>query len=245
MTASQIQAPLVAPCVQIGSGSIARLARVPVTIDAILVADAPDAWRSAGFTVDSDDVCRIGDVRVRLLGAVGHGAEGNTRGIVGWCLRDMPPDADLDDGMDGLPTSPSSAPPCEPATHPNGAVRIDHLVVMSPDLDRTTKALEAIAVTARRVRDFDIGATPMRQVFFRFGPVILEVVGRPDEHGDGPSTFWGLTHAVTELDATARLLGDGLGRIKDAVQPGRRIATLRHRELGLSVATAFITLVPN
>ena len=34
--------------------------------------------------------------------------------------------------------------------------------------------------------------------------------------------------------------GEHLGRIKDAVQPGRRIATLRHRDLGLSVAIAFM-----
>jgi len=39
-------------------------------------------------------------------------------------------------------------------------------------------------------------------------------------------------------------LTDALGRIKDAVQPGRRIATLRHRGLELSVATAFISAYP-
>jgi hypothetical protein len=35
-----------------------------------------------------------------------------------------------------------------------------------------------------------------------------------------------------------------LGHIKDAVQPGRRIATLRHRDVGMSVATAFMTPEP-
>ena len=31
---------------------------------------------------------------------------------------------------------------------------------------------------------------------------------------------------MNDLDACARLLGDALGAVKDAVQPGRRIATL-------------------
>ena len=37
------------------------------------------------------------------------------------------------------------------------------------------------------------------------------------------------------------LLGENLGTAKDAVQEGRRIATLRHEQLGLSVATAFMS----
>lgn len=56
---------------------------------------------------------------------------------------------------------------------------------------------------------------------------------------DGPR-FWGLTLSVAELDATAALLGDRLGEITAAVQPGRRIATLR-RDAGLAVPIAFMT----
>jgi hypothetical protein len=50
-----------------------------------------------------------------------------------------------------------------------------------------------------------------------------------------------LAYTVQDLDATARLLGENLGRVKDAVQPGRQIATLRHKEFGMSVATAFMS----
>ena len=53
-----------------------------VTIDELLVADLPQAWRDAGFTVDGDGVCRVGSVRIRLLG------EEADLGIVGWSLRD-------------------------------------------------------------------------------------------------------------------------------------------------------------
>ncbi len=50
-----------------------------VTIDEIHIGDPASVWRDAGFSVDDDSVCRIGDVRVRL----GMGGTG----IVGWTLR--------------------------------------------------------------------------------------------------------------------------------------------------------------
>ena len=55
-----------------------------VTIDEILVGDQPDTWRAAGYAVDDDGTCRIGQVRVRLVGR-----DGGKR-ILGWSLRDAP-----------------------------------------------------------------------------------------------------------------------------------------------------------
>jgi hypothetical protein len=48
---------------------------------------------------------------------------------------------------------------------------------------------------------------------------------------------------VADLDALAARLGDHLGRIKDAVQPGRRIATLSGAA-GLGEAVAFMSPEP-
>ncbi|HEY9558449.1 MAG TPA: hypothetical protein VIR58_17050, partial [Acidimicrobiales bacterium] len=141
-------------------------------------------------------------------------------------------------------TTSSEAEPAEPATHPNGARHIDHVVVLSPDLARTTAALEALGVPARGERDTDSYGAPMRQVFFRLGEVILEVVGQPDTAGAGDPGFFGLAITVDDLDAVAGLLGEHLGDAKDAVQEGRRIATLRHRDLGMSVATALMSPEP-
>jgi len=203
-----------------------------VTIAEFGVADPPSAWVAAGFSVDADSVCRVGSVRVRLLGNDGG------KGIVGWSLRDAP--VDLTD-VDGVPTSESTEPPPTPGVHPNGATHIDHAVLMSPNLDRTVAALTAIGVAPRRERDAELGGVAIRQVFFRFGEVIVEVIGTPGVHNDGPSTFWGFTHTVTDIDAAAVLLGDAVGPVKDAVQPGRRITTMRHRALGMSVATALIS----
>ena len=206
-----------------------------VAVDAFEVADPADAWTRAGFSVDSDHVCRIGGVRIRLVGRLDTGT-----GIVGWSLRGLPPDSSLDD-LDGVPTTRSDAVIATPAEHANGVTAIDHVVLMSPDLDRTVEALAAIGVEPRRQRDAELGGRPIRQIFFRLGEVIVEVVGSPDTAGEGPSTLWGLTYVVTDIDATASFFGDRTAPVKDAVQPGRRITTLRHHELGMSVRTAMIS----
>jgi hypothetical protein len=49
-----------------------------------------------------------------------------------------------------------------------------------------------------------------------------------------------MTLVVDDLDAAARLLGDRLGRIKEAVQPGRRIATVR-QAAGIGVPLALMS----
>lgn len=201
-------------------------------LDEVIVADPPEAWRAAGFEVDADSVCRVGRLRLRLVGRE-RGA-----GILGWVLRGLP--ADLTD-IDGVPTQRSEHPAAEPAEHRNGVVSVDHLVLLSPDLERTIAALAEIGVEPRRERNGELGGQAIRQVFFRLGDVILEVVGSAGEAGTGPSTLWGVTFVVDDIDATAAYFGERTSAVKDAVQPGRRITTLRHRELGMSVRTALIS----
>ena len=111
-----------------------------------------------------------------------------------------------------------------PPAHPNGAVVIDHVVAITDDLRRTVDALVAAGLDLRRE------APPM--AFLRLGECILEVVERPG----APVGFWGLVVVVPDL-AT---LGELVGEPKDAVQPGRRIATVRP-EAGLTTALAFMT----
>ncbi|MCV7430685.1 VOC family protein [Mycolicibacterium bacteremicum] len=211
-----------------------------LTVDEILIADPAAAWATAGFAVDADDVCRIGEVRLRLIGS------GPGTGIIGWSLRGF-----TGTDLDGIPTQASqsapptqasqSAPPTPAPEHPNGVVGIDHIVLMSPDLARTVAALHDAGEQPRRERDAELGGRPIRQIFYRLGEVILEVVGTPGASGDGPAELWGLTYNVADIDSTAAFFGDRTGRVKDAVQPGRRITTLRHRDAGMSVRTAFIT----
>jgi hypothetical protein len=44
---------------------------------------------------------------------------------------------------------------------------------------------------------------------------------------DGPARLWGIAFMVDDLYATGSALGRLLGEPRDAVQPGRKIATLR------------------
>ena len=202
-------------------------------LDELFLVDGPEPWRAAGFDSDGDTV-EVGSVRLRL------GRPGK-RGIVGWSLRGTAARE-----LDGLDTHVSTAQPADGDPHPNGVVSIDHLVVMSPDLDRTVAALEAAGFELRRLREGDTPGGSFRQAFFRMAEVILEVVEAPAELGlsaGGPARLWGISFLVEDLEATAASLGDLLGSPRDAVQPGRRIATLR-REAGIGTAVPFMSPGP-
>lgn len=211
-----------------------------VTVDQLIVGDDAPAWRDAGFAVDDDGTCRIGTVRIRLTGADGP------RHLHRWTLRGVDPDITE---IDGVATTCSSAGPADPATHASGVSRIDHVVLTTPDIDRTVAALVAIGLDPRRVRDdAERYPHPMRQVFFRMGEVILELVGpqEPEQRApERPAVLWGLALVADDLDGLAERLGpERVTAPKAAVQPGRRIATLRTRSLGISTAIAYMTPDP-
>jgi hypothetical protein len=124
----------------------------------------------------------------------------------------------------------------EPAEHPNTTQLLDHLVVFTDDPERTTHAYADLGLEVRRVRELRNGTT---QSFFRAGDVIIELVGPiPDAEGE---RLWGLAFTVADLDTCVTLFGDALGTVKDAVQTGRKIATLRHQAVGLTVPIAFMS----
>ena len=212
------------------------LAPVSITIDELQVGDDAAAWTAAGFAVDDDRLC-LGSVAVHLTGSAGP------RGVRRWTLSGASASAVAAFvAAEGVQTAVAEAPTSRAdGAHPLGVTQIDHVVLMTPHIARTTASLEALGLDVRRVRDAELAGSPVRQVFFRLGEVILEVIGAPTGEGDGPATFWGLTHTVGDIDAAAAYLGERCGRVKDAVQPGRRITTVRTRELGISVATALIS----
>ncbi|MDX6662795.1 MAG: hypothetical protein QOG09_897 [Solirubrobacterales bacterium] len=192
----------------------------------LTIAGASGAWSAAGFDVDGS-CCRVGAVTLRLAGADSGG------GIVSWGLRDV-----VSTELDGLPTLAAAIEhEAHSATgHPNGAVAIDHVVAFTPELERTIAAFEAAGIGLRRRRQGEVMGRPVEQAFFRVGEPLLELVAAADVPA-GPARFWGLTLTVADLDAAAALLGERLGEPRDAVQPGRRIATVRGAaQLGLPVA---------
>ena len=198
-------------------------------LDALVVGDDPAAWTAAGFTVDGDEVA-IGGIRVICTGD-GGGADR-------WRLR---ADGDVPASVDGIATTGTSHDPPEPGVHPNGVVAFDHVVLRSPDLDRTTDALAALGLDLRRTRDVDLGEQSVQQRFFRMGEAILELVGPPAPAGDGPCRIWGYALVTEDIDASVAQLGTWCAPPKPAVQPGRRIATVRTRELGIGPTIALMT----
>jgi hypothetical protein len=201
-----------------------------VWLDALVVGDEPAAWAAAGFTVDGDEVA-IGGVRI-VCTSDGAGADR-------WRLR---ADDALPADVDGIGTTVTDQDPAVPGVHPNGVVGFDHVVLRSPDLDRTTEALGRLGLDLRRTRDVDLGEHSIQQRFFRMGEVILELVGPPRATSDGdPCRIWGYALVTDDIDASAAWLGDRCTPPKPAVQPGRRIATVRTRELGIGPTIALMT----
>jgi hypothetical protein len=193
---------------------------VPALV-ALTVVDDPDRWRDLGFSVAADGTCQVGAVRFELVPP----GEGEEPAVVAWAFDGLAGDPL---GIDGIPTTVAEPAAGGPAGHhPNGATSLDHVVVTTPDVDRTVTALEAAGLRALRERPTEAGGRPMRQVFFRPGEAVVELVGPSGSHSAGRAKFYGLAFTVADLDAAAARLGDAVGRIKAAVQPGRRIATVR------------------
>lgn len=206
-----------------------------VSIDRIALADDSAAWEALGFTLDGS-CCQVGGVVLELRGS------GDGRGMLEWSLRGI-----AGSELDGLATEVSERPPAGAAgEHPNGAIGVDHVVAMSPSLDRTVAALQAAGLDLRRIREEPTPAGAPRQAFFRLGEAILEVVQEPEEvlerHGgpDRPARLWGLALLFADLPRAVEMLGEDVSPVRAAVQPGRQIATLR-RSAGLSVPLALMS----
>lgn len=196
------------------------------------VAGEGDTWRSLGLTVTDGGMIPLVGTSIRLV----DGDVAEAKGIVGWSLSGV-------DGarcdVDGLATEVvESATPIY-ADHQLRASGLDHVVVLTPDLERTSGAIaSATGCDLKRIRE--VGT--MRQGFHRIGRggLIVELVERPDLP-DGPASFWGLVLIVEDLDAACDLIGhDRISAPKDAVQPGRRIATI-HADVGLGLPVALMT----
>jgi hypothetical protein len=188
-----------------------------VVLTGLRVADEPATWQALGFATDGGRAA-VGGVRIELAGrAAGEG-------ILAW-------------SVDGLRSDvlPSFSVAGATSEHPHGVVAVDHVVAVTGDMDATLAALAADGLRERRVRDAGNG---LRQAFYVLGTALLEL-GGPVAGEAGPR-FWGLTLVVEDLDELAERLGPLLGPPRDAVQPGRRIATLA-REAGSSLPMAFMT----
>jgi hypothetical protein len=178
-----------------------------VELAGLTIADVPERWRELGFAVGDGDRCPIGGVDC-TLGAAG-------KGITGWTLR----------------RGPAARGDTAASGHPNGALAVDHVVIVTPDFDGSAGWLAEQDMELRRIRR----AGDRRQGFRRLGPTILELVEAPEAPGQ---RFWGLTVVVADLAALARANGH-VSDPRPAVQAGRQIAVV-DRAAGLTTRLAFM-----
>ncbi len=203
------------------------------------VADTPEVWADLGFTV-VDRRVQIGSVGFVLEGLGEH------RGITSWMLS--ADDGELPPLIDGLVTGSAvgASAPVDPPLHPNGIVAIDHIVVSTPDIDRTVRVFEDLGWECRRRREgAAYGQEKMRQAFFWLGDVILEVVGpeRVSDDSEAASkraSFFGIALTAADLSVTQTFFGDLMKPPVEAVQPGRFITTISSRG-GSSLAIAVMS----
>jgi hypothetical protein len=187
------------------------------------VPDAAAAWEAIGCTV--------------VAGAVPFANGALLLGREGIVVADSPDSSDVDGVALGVGDVPA------PVEHPSGAFELDHLVLLTDSLERTSGAVHAaLGLECRRIRE----TGSVRQAFHRFAdPVegggrgcIVEVV---ESDRVAATSVMGVVLNVDDLfDLTDRLGPDLVSRPKPAVQPGRHIATVR-RAVGLGTAVALMT----
>ena len=189
-------------------------------------------WASAGITFSESGLCPVGNVVIRC-------DESLPPGLHCWTMRGI--NAQVTD-IDGIETAVADEfdelEVVPTTTFSLQILGIDHVVINTPDLERTSRALEAAThAPLKRIRDAGNG---MRQGFHRLGDVIVEIVSSPLMES-GQATLWGFVLNVNDVHEVARFLGpDVLSPPKPAVQKNRLIATFRSAA-GLGVPIALMS----
>ena len=190
------------------------------------VGDDSEVWAHLGFNIE-DNRCRIGTTDVVFR-------EGQP-GIHAWALRGAQPS-----NFGSLPTNYVESPiPGRALVHPNSSSGLHHVVLMVPEFEQGRSALTEAGVAVSPGKVFGSADKQLLRSAPMMGDFELELIGPEKEDGSRRWDLWGLVIAVEDIDVTAELLGGLLGRVKPAVQPRRRIATVS-KSAGLGVAIAFL-----
>ncbi len=189
-------------------------------------------WAQVGINFSHDGVFAIGEIALRIN-------ETLPPGVHSWALSNI--DSTVV-SIDGISTTGNVANDRIEHNDAQGFVLtplgIDHVVVNTPDLERTSLALhEATGAELKRIRDAGNG---VRQGFHRLGDVIIEIVSAPSMP-PGNASLWGFVLNVADAHEVAAYLGpDVLSPPKPAVQKNRLIATFRGA-VGLGVPVALMS----
>jgi hypothetical protein len=193
------------------------------------VGGALTPWQAIGLTFD-ELTCPLADVDIVV--------SGESPGLHGWTI-----DIGRDDviEIDGIRTTLVSGTKPRPSSSTIGeqkVIGLDHVVVNTDDIDRTTQAITAaLGLEVRRERQLGNGAV---QRFHKLDNTIIEVVTGPHITHPGAS-LWGMVASVDDLFDLAEELGENTtSPPKKATQPGRYISTVRG-SVGLGVPFALMT----
>ena len=196
---------------------------------ALRVGGALTPWQAIGLTFD-ELTCPLADVDIVV--------SGETPGLHGWTI-----DIGRDDviEIDGIRTTLVSGTQSRQVSSVIGrqkVIGLDHVVVNTDDIDRTTQAITAaLGLEVRRERQLGNGAL---QRFYKLDNTIIEVVTGPHITQPGAS-LWGMVASVDDLFDLAEELGENTtSPPKKATQPGRYISTVRG-SVGLGVPFALMT----
>lgn len=203
------------------------------TVAEFVIGGLTDPWAAIGIHFSSAGCADAGNTWLHC----------DTRlppGLHSWVLCDAPHTVSSIDGLITTYVDDVPALNSESINEVNNGfqlevVGVDHVVVNTPDLQRTSNALaSATGAPLKRVRDASNG---VQQGFHRLGGVIVEIVSTPSTI-IGPAMFWGLVFVVDDLENVFNHVGpDVLSPPKPAVQPGRNIATFRSAaQLGVPCA---------
>ncbi len=197
---------------------------------ALHVGGALTPWQAIGLMFD-EFTCPLADVDIVV--------SGETPGLHGWTI-DIGRDEIIE--IDGIRTVLVSGTNPRPSLSTIGrqkVIGLDHVVVNTDNIDRTTEAITAaLGLEVRRERQLGNGAV---QRFHKLDNTIIEVVSGPHITQPGAS-LWGMVASVDDLfDLTEELGENTTSPPKKATQPGRYISTVRG-SVGLGVPFALMTL---
>ena len=200
-------------------------------ISELVVGGRAQNWALIGISFDISNCAALGDVALRLDTSL-------EPGLHSWVLHGAEEDVT---NIDGVATSHKiGESQIASSVHPEfdlDVIGVDHVVINTPDLMRTSDALTAATgAPLKRVRD---AGSNVQQGFHRLGSVVVEIVTAPTMH-PGPASLWGFVLNVKDIYAVANHVGpDVLSIPKPAVQAGKLIATFRS-SVGLGVPLALM-----
>ena len=205
-------------------------------ISELVVGGGAQNWALIGITFGVDHCALLGDVVLRLNTA-------QVPGLHSWVLHG----ADVSvSSIDGVVTNHEIGEThCTASAHSDfdlGVTGVDHVVINTPDLMRTSDALTAATgAPLKRVRE---AGNSVQQGFHRLASVVVEIVSAPTMP-QGDASLWGFVLNVKDIYAVANHVGpDVLTIPKPAVQAGRLIATFRS-SVGLGVPVALMGQIEN